>query len=412
MRRGWLTVAIWISLLGLGFCLGLQKIRTFDYWWQLRTGALIVETGEVPKHDVYTYTVPGARYIDIHWLHQLGLHGLHSLGGHDAVVVAKALMVCALIGILAPIGYRRERPWVSALGLGLMLLVAADRFMPRPELPSFLLLAAFLALLDRHERRRDAWVFAIVPLQLIWANVHGLFALGLAVCAIYLAAEVLRPLVAPDQRLDARAAGRLAAVTALGALVCLVNPNGLEGALYPIQQLGMIGPPEDRGVFGSLIAELIPPIGGGREHSRLAPRAHRCPCGALPARDGVELASRPRGRSASLGGIRLPGPGRQPQSGPVLDRGRADPGAECQRGPGSSSDPAIRVRRGQRGSVAVLALLTLDVARDRLLPADRILSRGGSRHHGGLLSRRERRSGSPRCGPRGPSVTTWRTGAT
>lgn len=270
MRRGWLAAAVWISLLALGFTLGLQKIRTFDYWWQLRTGALIVETDEVPKHDVYTYTVPGARYIDIHWLHQLGLYGLHSLGGHDAVVVAKALMVCALIGILAPIGYRRERPWISALALGLMLLVAADRFMPRPELPSFLLLAAVLVLLDRHERHRDAWVFAIVPIQLIWANVHGLFALGLAGCVIYLAAEVLRPLVAPDQRLDARAAGRLAAVSALGALVCLVNPNGLEGALYPIQQFGMIGPPEDRGVFGSLIAELIPPIGGGREYSRPA----------------------------------------------------------------------------------------------------------------------------------------------
>jgi len=270
LRRGWLAVAIWISLLALGFTLGFQKIRTFDYWWQLRTGALIMETGEVPKHDVFTYTVPGARYIDIHWLHQLGLHGLHSLGGHDAVVVAKALAVCALIGILAPIGYRRKRPWVSGLGLGLMLLVAADRFMPRPELPSFLLLAAVLALLDRHERRGDAWVFAIVPIQLIWANVHGLFALGLAVCAIYFVAELLRPLVAPDQRLDPRAAGRLAAVTALAALVCLVNPNGLEGALYPIQQLGMIGPPEDRGVFGSLIAELIPPIGGGRDHSRPA----------------------------------------------------------------------------------------------------------------------------------------------
>jgi len=263
-----LTWAVWISLLALGFALGLQKIRTFDYWWQLRTGALIVETGEVPKHDVFTYTVPGARYIDIHWLHQLGLHGLYSLGGHDSVVAAKALLVCALIGILAPIGYRRERPWVSALGLGLMLLVAADRFMPRPELPSFLLLAAFLALLDRNDRRRDFWVFAIVPLQLIWANVHGLFALGLAVCVIYLGAEVVRPLVAPGQRLDTRSAGRLAAVTVLAALVCLVNPNGLEGALYPIQQFGMIGPPEDRGVFGSLIAELIPPIGGGREHSR------------------------------------------------------------------------------------------------------------------------------------------------
>ncbi len=374
MRRGWLMVAIWISLLGLGFTLGLQKIRTFDYWWQLRTGALILETGEVPKHDIYTYTVPGARYIDIHWLHQVGLHGLHSLGGHDAVVVAKALMVCALIGILAPIGYRRERPWVSALGLGLMLLVAADRFMPRPELPSFLLLAALLALLDRHERRRDAWVFAIVPLQLVWANVHGLFALGLAVCGIYLAAELLRPLVAPGQRLDARAAGRLAAVTALSALVCLVNPNGLEGALYPIQQFGMIGPPEDRGVFGSLIAELIPPIGGAREHSPLALSLAAVLAGLsllamvwnwrrVHAADPllwVAFAYLALGANRNLALFSI-------VAAPIFVR---NANAALDR----RSIPRFASAAASVAALAVLALLTLDVARDRLLPADRILS--------------------------------------
>jgi tetratricopeptide (TPR) repeat protein len=145
-----------------------------------------------------------------------------------------------------------------------MLLVAADRFMPRPELPSFLLLAGILALLDRHERRGDAWVFAIVPLQLLWANVHGLFALGVVVCAMALAAEILRPLVAPGERLRRRALTRLAAVAALSALACLANPNFLDGALYPIQQLGMVGPPEERGLFGWTIAELTPTLGSDR----------------------------------------------------------------------------------------------------------------------------------------------------
>jgi hypothetical protein len=179
-----------------------------------RTGARSPRR-EVPKHDVFTYTVPGARYIDIHWLHQLALHGLHSLGGHDAVVVAKAVAVCALLAILAPSAIGAE-----AMGLGPgslpMLLVAADRFMPRPEPPSFLLLAEVLALLDRHERTRDAWVFAIAPAA-CWANVHGLFAVGLAVCAIYLAAEVLDPW-SPRASGSTRAVA-VAAVTALGGLV-------------------------------------------------------------------------------------------------------------------------------------------------------------------------------------------------
>ena len=269
-RRRLLALAPWLALAALALSLGFQKIRAFDYWWHLRTGALIAETGAVPRVDPYTYTVPGARWIDVHWLHQLGLHALHGAGGHTAVVLAKVGCVAALVAILAPIGWRRERSLVSVAALALMLLLAGDRFMPRPELPTFICLAALLALLDRFERRGDAWVYAIVAVQLVWVNVHGLFALGLALCAIHLGAELVRPWIQPEARLRPERLRRLTAVSVLAALVSLLNPNGLDGALYPIQQLGMIGPPEDRGVFGSLIAELIPPIGGTRRQYPLS----------------------------------------------------------------------------------------------------------------------------------------------
>ncbi len=259
-RLRWLQRFAWVSLFAFAAVLGLQKIRCFDYWWHLRSGALIAETGSVPRADPYTFSVEGARWIDVHWLHQLALHGLYSLGGHAAVVIAQAVLVCGLVAVLASIGYRRERPLVSILALALMLAVAADRFMPRPELPTFLCLAGVLALLERHERRPDAALYAIVAIQLVWVNLHGLFALGPAVCAIYAAGELARPLVSPGERLRWAELRRLGAVGALAVLVCLANPNALDGALYPIQQLAMIGPPEERGLFGSLIAELTPAL--------------------------------------------------------------------------------------------------------------------------------------------------------
>ncbi len=254
------TIVLFFSLFALGTAFAFQRIRSLDYWWHLRTGALIAESGAVPTADPYTYTVPGAPWIDIHWLFQLGLHGLYRLGGHDAVVVAKVALVWALLGILATIGWRRDAPVVTVFALGSMLLVACDRFMPRPELPSFVLLASVLALLDRDARREDAWVFAIVPLQIVWVNLHSLFALGIAICAMAFAAELVRPLVVPGDRWQTRRLRRLGLLTALVALASLANPNLLDGALYPVQQLGMIGPPEGRGLFGSLIAELIPPL--------------------------------------------------------------------------------------------------------------------------------------------------------
>ena len=66
MKASMLRLSLLLALGGFATSLGLQKIRTFDYWWHLRTGALIAETGAVPRVDPYTYTAEGSRWIDIH----------------------------------------------------------------------------------------------------------------------------------------------------------------------------------------------------------------------------------------------------------------------------------------------------------------------------------------------------------
>lgn len=263
LQRGSRALVL-LALFALAIALGCHKIREFDYWWHARTGQLIAETGSVPKHDVFTYTVPGNRWVDIHWLFQLGLHGVRELGGHAAVIAAKALGVAALVAALLPIGFRRSHVFMTGTVLGLMLLVAADRFEPRPELPSFAFLAVALALVDRHERRGGRAILWAVPLQLVWVNVHGLFAVGLAVLGLALAAETLRPIMVPGAPLRRERLGPLAAALALSVAVSLVNPNGVDALLYPLEQLQMIGPAAGRGVFGSVIAELLPTIGSER----------------------------------------------------------------------------------------------------------------------------------------------------
>jgi hypothetical protein len=247
-------------LIAFAAALSFQKIRSYDYWWHLKTGALMAETRSFPRVDPYSFTAPGAPWINIHWLHQVGLHAVQSAGGHDAVVFAKFALVAALVGVLASIGYRRERPEITIGALALMLVVAADRFMPRPELPSFVLLAAVLALLERHERKGDAWVFAVVPLQLIWVNLQSLFALGIVVCGIYFAAELARPLVRVGEPLRVQRLRRLGAVGLLALLACFVNPNGIEGAAFPLQQLRVISLPSVRAAVSPRALEMASPL--------------------------------------------------------------------------------------------------------------------------------------------------------
>lgn len=247
--------AVGLALFVLAVATGLQKNHSCDYWWHLHTGYWIAQNGAVPRADIFTYSARGARWIDVHWLYQLGLAGIHSLGGHAGVVVAKAALAVTLTAILASVTGLRKRPWVTGLALGLTLLTASERFLDRPEMLSFVLLAAVVALLERDQRRSDGWVYAIVPLQLLWVNVHGLFALGIARCGIALAAELFC-VARGSGRVDR--AYRLGFVVVLACLASLANPNGIEGALYPLQQLGMIGPGGDHGFARGYNLELVP----------------------------------------------------------------------------------------------------------------------------------------------------------
>ena len=83
LERRILTAAVAVSLLALSAAVSFQKIRTFDYWWHLRTGELIVDLGTVPKSDPYSFTASGEPWIDSHWLHQVGLYAVHGIGAEQ-----------------------------------------------------------------------------------------------------------------------------------------------------------------------------------------------------------------------------------------------------------------------------------------------------------------------------------------
>lgn len=261
MPRASFAVAVTaVSVAVLSWVLSDRPILDTDYFWHLRTGALIADTGSVPRVDPYSYSAPGARWIDLHWLFQVGLHQLHQLGGHAANRTAGFVLGLLVVGVSAAGLWRNDRPAVCGLALALLVVIACVRFILRPDTVSLVLAAAVLLLLRRDEARSDRWVLAIVPIQLLWANVHGFQVVGLALVAMALLAELASPWLVGGARLRRDRVQRLTLVLALGSAAAFANPNGLEGVLLPFRQLAMIGPAETRGVFGHAIDELRSPF--------------------------------------------------------------------------------------------------------------------------------------------------------
>ncbi len=271
MRRLHLAAAaVILSIAALTAVLADRPILDTDYFWHLRTGALIAETGEVPRVDPYSYSAPGARWVDAHWLFQVGLFQIYQAGGHEANRTAGFALAVAIVAVSALGLWRRDRPALCGLALALLVVTACIRFLVRPDTVSLLLTAAVLGLLRRDERANDRAVFAIVPIQLLWANLHGFHAVGIAMIAMALVGESASPWFGTGAAVRRDRIRRLGMVLGLAVAAALVNPNGVDGALFPLRQLAMIVPSAGGGVFDRSIDELRSPLAAFDENSASA----------------------------------------------------------------------------------------------------------------------------------------------
>lgn len=246
-----LDVVLVMAFLALTFLLGVFPLKDTDFWWHLRTGDLIRQSGQVPSTDLYTFTAADHPWIDLHWAFQVALSWGYGRGGVVALNLAKCVITCVAVLLLIT-ARRREWPvWVMLLAWLPALLVLGGRMYVRPETLTLLYMAIDLAIVFRWDRSPS--LALLLPLvQVAWVNSQGLFVLGPIILAFALIDALLAPgSIAPGRRRWWRIVGLSTFMT---GLACLVNPYGIRGALYPLQIAKTMSNP----LFGRTIAELMP----------------------------------------------------------------------------------------------------------------------------------------------------------
>ena len=87
--------------LALTFLLGAFPLKDTDFWWHLKTGDLIRQTGRVPTVDLFTFSVPPETpWIDLHWIFQVALSWGYAHGGVVALNLAKCAITCVAVLLL------------------------------------------------------------------------------------------------------------------------------------------------------------------------------------------------------------------------------------------------------------------------------------------------------------------------
>lgn len=241
------TAADWM-VLGLGFLtlvvLAVRTLSSPDLWWQLAAGKWILEHG-FPTTDPFSYWASGRTWIELRWLWCVAIRGVFDFLGPAWLTLGTA---AALAGAAAVVvrAAGRGLSWAGSAGLFFLLALAHTRFVVRPEIVTYLALVAELAVLYHWRAGRNGRWLAVLPvLQVVWVNAHTLFVLGPVVAWAFVLAEwtggtVLRGLFR-ETHVEPRALRAPLLVAVAMTVACLVNPWGLNGALFPLQLFSEIG---------------------------------------------------------------------------------------------------------------------------------------------------------------------------
>lgn len=231
-----------VALLAMvSFAAAFQFPPDYDSWWHLATGRYIVSRHALPVPDPFSFTATGRTWIAHEWLAQLLSYAFYTRLGMAGPSLLYALFAAATVVITLDTLRRVGTRLLTSAAWTLVLFAVIWPFSgPRPQVIAFAIMATVVWLLERWLRRPDASIWLLPLLFVLWANMHGSFAVGLAAPFLLLGGEIAA------RRWDRRAGPRLAGrdLRRLGVSACasvaavIVNPNGPALLLYPASKFG------------------------------------------------------------------------------------------------------------------------------------------------------------------------------
>src|SRR5258708_11445215 len=192
-------------------------------------GKVILESHKVISTNLFTYTNTHSPYIDYGWLSEVIFYVITSVLGIYGLFLIKIFLVLVAFLILYIYSIQRYNPLLVASIALAYFFIFLDRTSLRPEIVSYVFIAITLTTLYRFREKQNRFIFALIPLQILWANMHLYFLVGLILQFLF----VLEALCIFRKREEGNYLRSLLIVFILSIFSTTVTPYGLMGVLYP-----------------------------------------------------------------------------------------------------------------------------------------------------------------------------------
>ncbi len=154
-----------------------------DLWWHLQTGQDIVASRAIPQTDIYSFTKAGSEWVTHEWLSEVVIYATYRISGWAGLLFVFSGFITAAFYLV----YRRctGKPYIAAFAILLAVAASSPLFGVRPQMITLLLASTFIALLtDYSNDGKSRRLYWMVPLMLLWVNLHAGFALGLGLIGL------------------------------------------------------------------------------------------------------------------------------------------------------------------------------------------------------------------------------------
>lgn len=205
-------------------------INDGDSYLHIAAGQWMLTHHAIIYSDPFSYTMSGHPWLTHEWLSEVIMAIVYGLGSWQALDVLFAFSAAATAFLLARTLLRYLNPVPAVIVQQLALLCIFPHLQMRPHMLALPLLVAWTdGLLTARDNRRGPNL-AMLPLMLLWANLHGSFVFGLFLVAVFGLEAALEA-----ERLWFQAL-RPWLVFGVGATIAaLLTPHGLAGLVFPFQ---------------------------------------------------------------------------------------------------------------------------------------------------------------------------------
>lgn len=204
----------------------------------IRTGDIVLQTHGVPSTDPYSFSRPQGEWYAFEWLTCLIYALLHQAVGLNAVVGASAVLLGLYPVLMLRASLDRGAALLVAFPIALLGYQGASiHYLARPHLFTMILFVITVWAVERDRQNPTKWTYLLVPMGIVWTNLHGGFLtlpvyLGLVAAGYFLERWWQRK---PELMTAAR---RYFGLSVLCGLASLVNPYGLKLHAHIYQFLG------------------------------------------------------------------------------------------------------------------------------------------------------------------------------